>query len=301
MISPPLTSEENGSSGSGRLPNHVDCPTSTVSFIDDINLPALEAGEIKTLDFKEGDFVPSGQIIGRIDDTVYQMALETAQLQFQIAYDKASNKVASMAARKKWEVAKIEASKTARLAARGSKSESEKMMAEYTRDIALLEMQKTDDDRKNALAEAQLARKEMKQVQARIARHTLKADFDAYVVKTIKKKGEYVQMGEEVLRLARMDRVWVQSVVNYKKLNAHELKGRKVTVTVKLAREKETTFEGVIKFVGLERQGPELLMVKAEVVNRPINDHWVLHPEAEVQMRIHVSDPPMGSSARMNR
>ena len=87
-----------------------------------------------------------------------------------------------------------------------------------------------------------------------------------------------------------MDRVWVQSVVDTKELNAHELMNKKVTVTIDLARGETAEFQGVVKFVGLERQGPELLMVKAEVSNRPINNHWILHPEAEVSMKIHLND-----------
>ena len=102
-------------------------------------------------------------------------------------------------------------------------------------------------------------------------------------------------MGEEVVRLARMDRVFVQSTVNFKDLNAHEILNRKVTVTVPLARGESTTFEGKIKFVGLERSVPELLIVKAEVQNRPVNGHWILHPTAEVQMTIHLNEESSNS------
>lgn len=254
------------------------------------------------MNFKEGDFVPAGQIIGQIDTDVMKMMLEQAEMRYKIAWDKANNETAGKAARKKWEVASIEARKTARLASSGSKSESDKMMANYTKEIAYLEMQKADDDRRTALTEAKLALAEKRQVEARIERHTLRSNFDGYVVEIKKKEQEYVQTGEEVVRLARMDKVWVQSVVSFQKLNAHELMNRKVTVTVPLARGESTTFEGVVKFVGLERQGPELMMVKAEVVNRPINGHWILHPEAEVQMTIHLNNDSASSpNPKINR
>ena len=186
--------------------------------------------------------------------------------------------------------------KTDRLAGTGSKSASDKMMATYSKEIAYLELQKAEQDRKKALAEARLAQTEKRQVQSKIARHTLRSEFDGYVIEVKKHKQEYVQLGEEVLRLARMDRVWVQSVVDTKELNAHELMNKKVTVTINLARDETAQFEGVVKFVGLERQGPELLMVKAEVTNRPINSHWILHPEAEVSMKIHLNDDSSSSS-----
>ncbi|MDG1875072.1 MAG: HlyD family efflux transporter periplasmic adaptor subunit [Mariniblastus sp.] len=287
---------------SPQLPDTVECDVSSVHFIDDIKLPAKEAGEIKKLNYKEGDFIPAGQTIGVINDEVFQMMLEQAEMRYQIALDTADDETASLAARKKYQVASIEAQKTAKLAASGSKSPSDKLMADYTKEIALLEMRKADRERRKALAQAKLADAEKRQVQSKIARHTLKSDFDAYVVQIFKKEQEYVQTGEEVMRLARMDRLWVQSVVSYQDLNAYELKNRKVTITVPLARGESTTFEGVIKFVGLERQGPELMMVKAEVINRPINGHWVLHPEAEVQMTIHLNEPPspIGSESKGN-
>ena len=295
--SPVQIASSESSGGANPPPNSVDCPISSVHFMDDILLPAKEPGEIQTLNFKEGDFVPAGQIIAQINDDNYQLLLQQADMRYQIALDAAGDSTATLAAKKKYQVASIEAKKTDRLAGTGSKSASDKMMATYSKEIAYLEMQKAEQDRKKALAEARLARQEKIGVEAKIARHTLRSDFDGYVIEIKKHKQEYVQLGEEVLRLARMDRVWVQSVVDTKELNAHELMNKKVTVTINLARDETAEFEGVVKFVGLERQGPELLMVKAEVINRPINSHWILHPEAEVSMTIHLNDESSSSSS----
>ena len=284
-----ITSSES-SGGANLPPDSIDCPISSVHFMDDILLPAKEPGEIKELNFKEGDFVAAGQTIAQINDDNYRQLLEQADMRYQIALDTAGDSTTTLAAKKKYQVASIESKKTDRLAGTGSKSASDKMMATYSKEIAYLEMQKAEQDRKKALAEARLALAEKRQVQSKIDRHTLRSDFDGYVIEVKKHKQEYVQLGEEVLRLARMDRVWVQSVVNTKELNAHELMNKKVTVTIELARGETAEFEGMVKFVGLERQGPELLMVKAEVVNRPINNHWILHPEAEVSMKIHLDN-----------
>ena len=258
--------------------------------MQDILLPAKEAGEIQKMNFKEGDFAPAGQLIAQINDENYQLLLEQAIIRAQIAVDAASDATSTLAAKKKYNVAKIEANKTARLARSGSKSESDKMMSTFNKEIAFSEMQAAENNAKNAFKEANLALSEKRSVEARIARHRMQCKFDAYVVEVLKHEQEYVQPGDDVLRLARMDRLWVQSVVDTKELNAHELKNRKVTVTIDMARDETAQFEGVIKVVGLERQGPGLLMVKAEVVNRPVNGHWILHPDAQVSMKIHLND-----------
>ena len=294
-IQPVQMANNESSGGANPPPDSIDCPISSVHFMEDILLPAKEPGEITTLNFKEGNFVAAGQIIAQINDENYQLELEQADMRYRIAKDTASDSTSTLAAKKKYQVASIEAKKTDRLHGTGSKSASEKMMATYSKEIAYLEMQKADNDRKKALAEAKLALAQKRQVQSRIERCKLRSEFDGYIIEVKKQKQEYVQLGEEVLRLARMDRVWVQSVVNTKELNAHELMNKKVTVTIDLARGETAEFEGIVKFVGLERQGPELLMVKAEVTNRPINSHWILHPEAEVSMRIHLNDDSSSS------
>ena len=76
-------------------------------------------------------------------------------------------------------------------------------MANYTEELAQLEWLKAKNDQRMAFSEAQLALAEMKMTQARLERHVLKVDFDGYVVKLIKKPQEHVNIGDEVMQLAR--------------------------------------------------------------------------------------------------
>ena len=118
--------------------------------------------------------------------------------------------------------------------------------------------------------------------------HILQSEFDASVIKIMKKPQEYVQKGEAVMRIARMDRLWVQGAIEITDLNPEEVRGKRVTVTVQRARDETATFDGVITNVGLERQGLTRYMVKAEVQNRPIDGHWELQPLSGAIMRIHL-------------
>lgn len=260
----------------------------TVYFIDDIMLPAREAGVIKSLSVKEGDSIPAGKVVGQIDDELAQRILEQNKLRLEMANDAADDTTGIRAAEMKYKVARIEADKTTRLSKWGSKSDSERMMAVYTKDIAKLEWEKAIEQSQIALGEKKLAEAQFLEAQTRIKHHVLQSDFDAFVVKILKKPQEYVQPGEEVMRIARMDRLWVQGTVDVKDLNPHEVINRPVTITVKLARNQTTTFAGRITNVGLERQGLTRYMVKAEVQNRPVGGHWVLQPLGEVTMKIHL-------------
>lgn len=304
-MSPPMRQTSSMTKGSGntaRMASYVDLNNCTVSFIDDIKLPAQENGVIKSLNVKEGQYIPSGKTVGRIDDELYQRMLEQAELRYAIAKEAATDATAVLAAEKKYKVADIEARKTIRLAQNGSKSESDRMMAVYSKEIASLEHEKAQREKDKAYGEARLELARLNEVQSRIRRHTLKSEFDAYVVEIFKKPQEYVQSGDEVMRLARMDKLWVQGIVNIEDLNPNEVVDRPVTVTVNLARGQTAAFKGKITYVALERQSLKSYMVKAEIMNRPAGAHWLLQPLSSVQMRIHLdqssSNKVYGSAAK---
>jgi HlyD family secretion protein len=282
--------KSDGSSYVQEMPKFVDLNCS-VKFIDDIKLPAKETGVIKTLEVKEGDFVPAGKIVGQIDDEMYRQMYVQADLRYKMALDAAQDETAKQAAEKKFGVASIEATKARKLAASGSKSDSERLMAEYTEQLAAIEIVKAELEMKKAKGEAELELARMKEVETRIRRHVLHSDFDAYVIEIFKKPQEFVNIGEEVMRIARMDKLWVQGIVDIRDLNPYEAMNRTVTVTVPLARGETTTFEGRIVNVALERQSSQHYMVKAEIKNRPVGGHWILQPFSEVQMRIHLDKP----------
>lgn len=286
---PQLSSQESPSVYP--MPKYVDLTNCTVNFIDDILLPAKESGVIKSLAVKEGDYVQAGTVVGQIDDELYKRMLEQARLRFEIATEAADDEIAIEAAEKKYKVAAIEARKISDLADKGSKSESDRLMAVYTKDIAKLERVKAVNNKQTAQLEKKLEAARYGEVQTHIQGHILKSDFDAYVIKIMKKPQEYVRQGEEVMRIARMDRLWVQGTIDIASLNPDEVLDRPVTITVARARGEKATFEGRITSVGLERQGLTRYMVKAEVQNRPVGKHWVLQPLSTVQMRIHLDGP----------
>ncbi|MEM7783259.1 MAG: HlyD family efflux transporter periplasmic adaptor subunit [Planctomycetota bacterium] len=274
-----------------QLPPYVDLQQCNIVFIDNIKLPAQEIGVIENMNVKEGDFIPAGSVVATIDDEIYRQLVSEAQLRYEIASETAADSSGLMAAKKKYKVASIEADKTQRLAARGSKSESEAMMAVYTEDIAKLELDKAVMESAKAKKEKMMAELALRQAQSRLNRHVLKVGFDAYVIKIQKKPQEYVNVGDEVMQVARMDKLWVTGTVDTSKVDAFEMLNRPVTITVSLARGKVKTYPGKIAHVALTRQARNLYMVKAEIDNEPINGHWVLQPNMVVDMRIHFDQP----------
>ncbi len=276
----------------------INVPYCSIEFVDDIMLPALEAGAITTINVQEGQFITAGTIVGQIDDSLPHYELDRAKLRYQNAFQAAKDTTSILAAQKEYELARKVYEKNKRLRSTGSRSESEVMESRFQREIASLKLDKANNDREMAFGEAKVELAGMDSVKQRIARHTLRSNYDAYVVDIIKKPQEYVNIGDDVIRLARMDQMWVQASLNAKSLNAADAENRPVTVTLKTANGEET-FEGKIDQVSLEYVSAEEYQVKIKVQNRREGNSWMLRPFSQVSMVIHMDRAPItgGNSA----
>jgi RND family efflux transporter MFP subunit len=286
--------------GSDQGEKHVDLDTCIVSFIEDIELPAQESGVLRSLSVKEGQSFEKGQAIARIDDELYRKLLQQAQMQRDMALKRAADMTSIRAGRYKLKLASTEAAKSRKLLSKGSTSESEYKRARYSEQVAQEELVAAENEREMAGNEARFEEAKVEESRVRIRRHSIRTEFDGYVIKKFRDAGEWVQAGEKVLRVARMDRLYVQGNISSKKLNPFEVADKPVTVTLQLARGKETTFEGKIVSIGLEKQGSDLFMVKAEVENRPQEGFWTLLPGSQVKMRIHLDGKSAESTDTAN-
>ena len=189
------------------------CP---VEFIDSIELPALETGQIISLLVKEGDAVPAGKKVAQIDDELFKSMLEQAKLKHAIADQKANDNTSLMAAKNEIALAQVEYDRTKKLASTGSKSQSEYEKARFSLRLAMLKEVAAQNEKDNAIGELQIESSRMREVGERIRRHEIVApsSFDGYVIERLRDELEWVNAGEPVMRIGRMDRLWVQGVVD---------------------------------------------------------------------------------------
>ena len=295
-IQPQLQSKaERSSSG-----NKIDVQYCSIVFVDDINLPALEAGAITAINVQEGQFITAGTIVGQIDDSMPHFELERAKMRYQNAFQAAKDTSNVAAAQKEKELARSVYEKNRRLRATGSRSEAELKESRFRAEIAKLKEEKAENDRVMAFGEAKVELAGMDSVKQRIARHTLRSDYNAYVVQIYKKPQEYVNIGDDVMRLARMDQMWVQANVEARVLSAADAENRPVTVTLQTANGQET-FEGKIDQVSLEYITASQYQVKIKVQNRKDGNSWMLRPFSSVSMVIHMDRDPISDEASDSR
>ena len=250
-------------------------------------IPAEEEGLLSELNIKEGDAVPAGKIIGKIDAGLMELAAEEARKKLEIQRDKAESKSAYNGAVKKYKLAKDEYEMAARLGKRGSRSAQEVRRAKYSTDVSYAEVQEAMDQRSEAAGLAGLEEIKVRQIDFRISKMRITTPFDGNVLKILKHANEYVQKGENVVQFVRMDKLWVEGTVSSETCRPSDVKGKRVTVTLQQAGGEELEFLGQVVTGPLEVEGVgKRFRVRAEVNNRYENGQWVLLPGASLSMTV---------------
>lgn len=263
----------------------------TVEFLDEIDVPALETGQLNEMNIREGDTVQAGVPFAKIDDTLPKLQLMQALVRKQNAYRIANDRTSIEAADAQIQLNRHTYDTTKRLERKGARSADERMRARYEYDVSLLQREAATSRQLEAQGEAELESARETEVKERISRHAVTARFDGVVIDRYKQAGEWVTAGEPVAKIARMDKLYVTGLISNNQYNPDEIKGKNVVVTVKLARNEEMEFLGKIVIIGskdLAGSGNEF-KVKAEITNKQRNGQWVLRKETRVSMRINVN------------
>jgi multidrug resistance efflux pump len=119
-----------------------------------------------------------------------------------------------------------------------------------------------------------------------IAHRQVKAPISGMVVEVVKHPGEWVQAGETILKMVRLNRLRVKGYLKASQYNASDVMGRGVTVEVTLARGQKVQVPGKIVFVSPLVEGDEF-SVWAEIVNKQDGNHWLLSSGLACDMTIH--------------
>lgn len=269
--------------------DYVVIENAFAQLIDDVEIPAEETGKLTDIYIERGDTVAENNIVAKIDSLRAQRIFDEAQLKFNQASLRAKDPTAVRAAKSKLKLAAEEFDDTKRLFQLGSKSKTLYMRAEYSRDIAMLEVMAAENENALAIIESKTQNVAVNAAKDSLARHELKSSLDGIVFEVLKDKGEWVQAGEPVVRVARMDKLRIQGSVDSKMYNPPQIDGCRVTAKVNLAGGRVEEFTGKVTFVSSEYFG-DTFHIDAVIENRKYttNDkHWILRAGADLSVTIH--------------
>lgn len=220
---------------------------------EQVEVPARDAGVLVNLSVQEGQTVSADSPLGQLDDTEAQLAVRRSQLERDIAANLARNDIRVRFAKKSAEVAQAEVKRANESIEKFQKSVSatELDRLRLAAEKAMLEIEQAELDLNGAQLTAQLKENELQLAKRQAARRRIVAPVAGVVVQVHRQRGEWVEPGQPVVRLLRVDRLRASGFVDAKR--AHTLKpGQAVAVSVELPDGREASFSGRLAFVSPE-------------------------------------------------
>jgi multidrug efflux pump subunit AcrA (membrane-fusion protein) len=261
-----------------------------VRVAEGIKLSAKEPGVLVHLGVKEGTVVQRHQKIGQIDDSEPQLQKKSATYQKNAAIKRAEDDVEIRFAEKQAEVSRADYEKLeeANRIAQRAVTEVELRQKKLEWDRAILAGEKAIHDRELAKYEAYTKHTELLAAELKIKNRVIIAPWDGIVEILHRKQEEWVNPGDPILELMRLDVMEVDGAVDQKYYDPHELQGCEVTVEVELARGRKETVRGRITKVSAIVDDDKKYGVRAEVANRQEHASWMLRDGMSATMTIHL-------------
>lgn len=269
-----------------------------VKVTDEIKLPGKEAGVLVQLGVQEGNQVKSGQVIGKIDDSQPQMQKKAAAAAYQGAYNRWKEDVEIRFAQAQALVAQadyeqmVESNKIAAKSITDTEVRGKKL--EW--DKAILGAEKSRHDQIIAKFEALNKQAELDAAELAIQRRVITSPFDGVVEEIKRHQDEWVQPGDTILTLLRMDTMHVEGAIEQGNYDPNEVTNCAATIEVEMARGRKETFQGrIIKVSSVVRQDGQY-EVRAEIANKEDHGYWLLRDGMRASMTIHLGTGAAGAT-----
>jgi multidrug efflux pump subunit AcrA (membrane-fusion protein) len=255
-------------------------PHCLVSAIDDVQVPAQESGLLAAVNAEDGMLIKKDDLLAQIDDRRAKLERYAAEMEREAALAKASDDIEVRFAEASLEVAQAElvANEKINNTTPGLVPVTEIRRQKLTKKRAELQIDKSKLDLSVAKMTAEVHDAAVKAADQTIARRRILSPMDGVVLARLKQTGEWVNAGEPVLRVMRMDRLRVEGLLSAAEFNPDELYDRPVTVEVELAHGRRAQFTGKVTYISPQVTAGNKYRVRAEVVNRAENEQWLLRP-----------------------
>jgi multidrug efflux pump subunit AcrA (membrane-fusion protein) len=268
-------------------------PGCVVSFLDEAEVPAQEAGVLVELNVREGQEVSLDEVLAQIDAAQAEIAKRAADLQLKVAKEQAENDIRLQYAQAAAKVAEAEyiAALTINRDAPRTVPEVEVNRLKLVWEKTKWEIEQAREDMKISALEAKVREAELEHAQTQLTRRQIRSPLKGVVVELHRHAGEWVKPGDPVFHVGRMDRLRIKAFVKEADYAPSQIDGRQVSVEVELSGGRREEFPGQIVFVSPEVEGGGGYRVWAEVLNIREGRHWLLRSGQTVKMTIDLGSP----------
>lgn len=225
-----------------------------VSLVAQVRVPAQEPGVLAELHVKEGDLVEKDQVLAVQQQDLAKIDEQLARIDYEIARLQSENDVDRRFAKKSLEVAEAELARLREAIETYPKSVSQTELERQDLVVqrSVLAIEQAERDLAVAELTKQLKEQTLRTAQTRLEHRTIRAPLAGMVVELMKQPGEWLNPGDELLRIIKLDRLRVEALVDGRRYGA-ELLGKPVTLEVELPPGGRTgRFVGTVVFVSPE-------------------------------------------------
>ena len=260
-----------------------------VTLIHDIEVPAPESGLLVQMEVRDEQVVERGQLLALIDSRQQCLQREASELERDAATTRAADEVEIRYAEASYDKSKAELDDALAINKRNDGAVTQSRLRELRLECerTRLQVEKSKLDLKVAGMTAAVHDAKVKIADEAIERRKIVAPIDGEVVAVKLQSDEWVNAGDSVYRIIRLDRLRVEGLVNVKDYNPSEIHDRPVTVEVELAHGQVAQFTGRVTHIDPIVKS-QLFRVRAEVDNRQENGHWLLQSGRDATMIVHL-------------
>lgn len=259
-----------------------------VSLLEDVQVPALEAGALTSVEVTEGQFVTSGQLLAKIDDRQSLLQKVAAELERDAAAAKASDDIEVRYSKSALDVANADLERALAIERRNAGAvtpqEVQKLRLAKRRDE--LQIDRSKLELHVAKMNADVHQAGVDAASEGVARRQIVSPIDGMVVTLHHERGEWLNIGEPVAQVVRVDRLRVEGFLNATEFSPTEIAGQSVLVEVALNNQQQARFTGTIVFISPLVQAGNKYRVRAEVENRSEKGQPLLRPGMTATMTI---------------
>jgi macrolide-specific efflux system membrane fusion protein len=260
-----------------------------IQLIEQVNVPAKVTGVLVDVVVHEGRIVKEGDLLAQVMDTEARLAEARAKAEVDIARMNAENDISVRFAKKSAEVAQADLRRALASIERYPKSvpESELDRLRLMVERAVLEVEQAGRDFEIAGHTQRVKESLYELARYQVEQRRITAPLGGVVVQVNRFRGEWVEPGDTVVRILRVDRVRAEGFLKLPDVR-RDLQGQPITLTVDLPDEVGAKFPGKIVFLSPEIDPVNAqIRVWAEVENRGLR----LRPGMRAKMTIEPSSP----------
>jgi len=264
----------------------IEVSSALVKLVEQVDVPAREAGVLATVEVREGQMVDRGDPLAGIVDTEARIAAERAKIELEIARKALENDVSIRFAKKSVEVAKAELQRSLDSIEKYPKSISDSEMDRLRLVVerAALEVEQAEYDLAIAAFTRQVKENDLEAALEKVQRRKITAPIAGVVVDVHRHPGEWVEPGEAVVRILRIDRLRAEGFLEVGAFG-RELEGCGVRLKVDLPGKPGAEFPGKLVFLSPEIDPVNAqIRVWAEIENRGL----LLRPGMRARLIVEV-------------